>query len=168
MLTIRLQRAGKRNSPQYKVVLAQKTAANQKQFVEILGAYNPHTKELIVRDNERLNYWMNEQHVELSSTIHNLFITKELIKGDKKRAFAVPKKEEVKEEAPAAEASAEPAEATETPSEEPAAIPEEVPATEAPVETSAEAPAEAPVEQPAAEPVTEPAPEEAPAEEKAE
>lgn len=93
MLTIRLQRGGKRNTPQYKVVLAQKTAANQKQFVEILGAYNPHTKELVIRNQERLDYWMNEQHTPLSATVHNLFVTKELLKADKKHAFAIPKKE---------------------------------------------------------------------------
>ena len=140
MLTIRLQRAGKRNTAQYRVVLAQKTAANQKQFVEILGAYNPHSKALTIRSNERLDYWMNEQHVELSATVHNLFVTKELIKADKVRSFAIPAKpvEEVKEEAPApvAEASAEAP--TETQAEEVA--------TEAPVETPAETQVEAPAE----------------------
>lgn len=135
MLTIRLQRGGKRNAPQYKLVLAQKTAANQKQFVEILGAYNPHTKELVIRDQERLNYWMNEQHAPLSATVHNLFVTKELIKADKKHAFAIPKKEVVAEEA---------APATETPAAEGEAT-EEVLAVE---EVPAEAPAEAPTAEP--------------------
>ena len=135
MLTIRLQRAGKRNTAQYKLVLAKKTAANQKQFVEILGAYNPHNKELTIRDQERLNYWMNDQHVELSDTVHNLFITKELLKADKKRAFAIPKKEAVAEEA----SEAAPAEATEG---------------EAPAE-SAEAPAETAIEAEVAEEVPE-------------
>ena len=131
MLIIRLQRGGKRNTPQYKLVLAKKTAANQKQFVEVLGAYNPHTKELTIRDRERLNYWMNEQHVALSDTVHNLFVTKELIKADKKRAFAIPKKE-VPAEEPASEAA--PAEATaEAPASEP--VPEEA---------SSETPAEEP------------------------
>lgn len=138
MLTIRLQRGGKRNTPQYKVVLAEKTAANQKQFVEVLGAYNPHSKELTIRNQDRLNYWMNEQHVELSATVHNLFVTKELIKADKKHAFAIPKKETPAEEAAPA------AEATEA-SEEPAAQEETAPAAE-------EAPAEP---APAAEPATE-------------
>lgn len=139
MLTIRLQRAGKKNKPQYKVVLAQKTAAAQKKFVEIIGSYNPHTKELIIRDNERLNYWVNEQHVEVSATAHNLFVTKGLIKADKKKAFVLPKKEVPAEEA-APEAPAEKAEATE--------------AVEAPVETVVEetpAPVETPAEEAAPE-----------------
>lgn len=164
MLTIRLQRGGKRNAPQYKLVLAQKTAANQKQFVEILGAYNPHTKELVIRDQERLNYWMNEQHAPLSATVHNLFVTKELIKADKKHAFAIPKKEVVAEEAPAEsptpEATAIEGEAT----EEVLAV-EEVPAEEAPI--AEEAPAESPTPEP--EPVVEEsAAAETPTEEKAE
>lgn len=144
MLTIRLQRGGKRNTPQYKVVLAQKTSANQKQFVEILGAYNPHSKELTIRDQERLNYWMNEQHVPLSATVHNLFVTKELVKADKKHAFAIPKKEVVAEEAPAEAAAPEAeaqAEVTEASLEE-VAVPAEEVVAEVPVETPEEVPTE--------------------------
>lgn len=163
MLTIRLQRAGKRNTPHYKVVLAQKTAANQKQFVEILGSYNPHSKSLTIRDNERLNYWMNEQHVELSSTVHNLFVTKELLKADKKRAFAIPAKPE--------EAKAEEMTPTTTTSEENATEEQVVAVEEVAPETASEQPAEtssdAPVVEP--EPAVEPAPvPETPAEEKTE
>ncbi len=152
MLTIRLQRGGKRNTAQYKLVLAKKTAANQKQFVEILGAYNPHNKELTIRDQERLNYWMNDQHVELSDTVHNLFVTKELLKADKKRAFAIPKKEVAAEEAPeaapaeAAEGEA-PAESDEAPAKT-EAIAEEVPETPTEQETPEPA-AEVPAEEPA-------------------
>ncbi len=58
MLTIRLQRAGKKNKAEYRVILAEKTAAAQKKFVEILGNYNPHTKTLGIRNPERLNYWI--------------------------------------------------------------------------------------------------------------
>jgi small subunit ribosomal protein S16 len=145
MLTIRLQRGGKRNTAQYKVVLAKKTAANQKQFVEIMGAYNPHTKELTIRSQERLNYWLNEQHVELSETVHNLFVTKELIKDKKVKAFTVPKKEVVSEEKPAEEAKSEEsaAEASETPAETEAPATPETPEQLAPeVEEAVEAPAE--------------------------
>ena len=140
MLTIRLQRAGKKNKPEYRVVLAQKTAAAQKKFTEILGSYNPHTKNLIIRSQERLNYWMDEQHVPLSATVQNLFVTKEIIKADKTKAFTIPKKEVVAEEAPAEEAPAteEVASTDETPTEVPA------PET-APVETAPEVVAEAPV-----------------------
>ena len=169
MLTIRLQRAGKKNKPEYRVVLAQKTAAAQKKFTEILGSYNPHTKNLIIRSQERLNYWMDEQHVPLSATVQNLFVTKEIIKADKTKAFTIPKKEVVAEEPVAVDAEAPAADTsdvdapTETPTEAPAEvvgeetpaapeIPTEVPAPEtAPVETAPEVVAEAPVAAPATE-----------------
>ncbi len=130
MLTIRLLRGGKKNMPQYKVVLAKKTTAAQKQFVEVLGSYNPHTKTLLIKDQERLNYWLKEQHVEVSETVHNLFVTNKLIDAPKVKSFTLPKKE--------------------VPAEEPAAT-EEKPAEESTPEV-AEAPAEesAPEETPAA------------------
>ncbi|HEX3099861.1 MAG TPA: 30S ribosomal protein S16 [Patescibacteria group bacterium] len=172
MLTIRLQRAGKKNKPEYRIVLADKTAAAQKKFTEVLGSYNPHTKALTIRDQERLNYWKDEQHVELSATVRNLLITKEIIKGDKTKAFTIPKKEVVAEEAPAApaETSTEAPATEEAPSETPAEEVAEAVAPEAPaeVETPAEpeapvaeaapeveAPAETPTETPAEAPATE-------------
>ncbi len=130
MLTIRLQRAGKKNKAEYRLVLAQKTTAAQKQVVEILGNYNPHTKALGIRNQDRLNYWIKEQHVELSATVQNLLITQKMIEGSKVHAFAIPKKEVV------AEAPTEPAAAEEA-SEAPAAA-----ETPAEVEAPAEAPAE--------------------------
>lgn len=119
MLTIRLQRAGKKNKPQYRVVLAEKTAASQKKFVEVLGSYNPHTKVLGITSPERLNYWIKEQHVDVSPTAFNLFVTNNLVEGAKKKAFSLPKKEVVAEEpAPATEAPTEEAtEVAETPAE---------------------------------------------------
>jgi small subunit ribosomal protein S16 len=144
MLTIRLQRAGKKNKADFRIVLAEKTAASQKKFTEVLGSYNPHTKALVIRDQERLNYWVNEQHVEISATVNNLLVSKELIKGDKKKSFTIPKKEVVAEEAPA-ETPAEPA------ADAGEAAPGEAPAAEeAPAEVAAETPAEpeAPAEEP--------------------
>lgn len=138
MLTIRLQRAGKKNKADFRVVLAEKTAASQKKFIEVLGSYNPHTKALGIRNQERLNYWIDEQHVEVSPTVHNLLVTKELVKGSKSKAFTIPKKEVVAEESPAApEAPVE----TSAPEEQ---APPEVATPEAPVEAPTDAPAEEP------------------------
>lgn len=134
MLTIRLQRAGKKNKADFRVVLAQKTAASQKKFVEVLGSYNPHTKNLSIRNQERLNYWVDEQNVEVSPTVRNLLVSKELIKGGKTKAFTIPKKEVPVEEAaaPAAEAAT---------AEVPAAETETVADTAATEETPTEVPA---------------------------
>lgn len=159
MLTIRLQRAGKKNKADFRLVLAQKTAASQKKFVEVLGSYNPHTKNLQIRDEARLNYWIDEQHAEVSPTAYNLLVAKEIVKGDKKKAFTIPKKEvvaeEVKEVASAESTDAAPVEEsveTETVAEADAPVKEET-TTEVsvpeptPVETPVEVTSEAVSEQ---------------------
>lgn len=146
MLTIRLQRAGKKNKPEYRIILADKTAAAQKKFTEILGSYNPHTKNLIIRSQERLDYWMKEQHVELSATVQNLLITKEIMKGDKTKAFTIPKKEVVAEEPTSEAPAAEAAPASETPATE------ETTETLAVEEVVADAPAEEAPSEPEAAP----------------
>jgi small subunit ribosomal protein S16 len=131
MLTIRLQRAGKKHQTLFRVVLADKTAAASKKFQEVLASYNPHTKELVVKDQERLNYWIG-QKVALSPTVHNLFVSQNIISEPKIKAFSIPKKpvEAAAPEAPAAPAQEAPAE---TPTEDaPAEAPAE--AAEAPVE----------------------------------
>ncbi len=123
MLTIRFQRTGKRNRPEFRVVVAPKTAAAQKKFTEILGNYNPRTKELVIKNQDRLQYWL-AQRLEISASVQNLFVTKKLLDASKVKAFALPKKA-----APAPEAVPT-APAPETPAAEEAA-PAETPATEA-------------------------------------
>lgn len=139
MLVIRLQRTGKKNHANFRVVIAEKTDHVTKKFKEVLGNYDPHTKELTFRNLERLQYWIS-QHVHLSATVHNLLVEKGIIKGEKVHAFSIPKKEVAAETAaPAAkvapEEKTEVAEAEETPSEAPS---EEVAAETAPTEAPAE------------------------------
>lgn len=94
MLTIRFQRTGKKNKVDYRIVLAESTSHASKKFVEIIGSYNPHTKNLQLRSEDRLKYWVNEQHVKMSPSVHNLFVTKGMFTVPKQKAFTVPKKEE--------------------------------------------------------------------------
>jgi small subunit ribosomal protein S16 len=105
MLTIRLQRNGTKNKPTYRLVLAQAHHAAAKQAVEVLGHYNPKSKDFAVKNQDRLNYWLG-QHVHLSATVHNLFVDKKFITQPKVKAWK-PKKSE-KTEAPAAPAAAAP------------------------------------------------------------
>ena len=86
MLTIRLQRVGKKNQAAFRIVLAEKKRAAKKQAVEILGHYNPRTKEFGVKDQERLKYWI-AQHAQISPTVHNLLISKGLLAGEKVKAW---------------------------------------------------------------------------------
>lgn len=72
MLTIRLTRVGKKNSPAYRVVVADKKRAVKRKFIEILGHYNPiaKPKEIII-DKDRASFWM-ERGAQPSDTIRNL------------------------------------------------------------------------------------------------
>ncbi len=99
MLTIRLQRAGKRNHSHFSVVLAEKAFSVSKKIAEVLGSYNPHSKELVLKNQDRLNSLI-AQRIEMSPTVHNLLVTKGILKAEKVKAFNVPKK---KEEAPKVE-----------------------------------------------------------------
>jgi small subunit ribosomal protein S16 len=99
MLTIRLQRTGKRNQADFRIVLAEKEAPVKKKIVELLGSYNPRKKDFKVKE-ERLKYWI-AQRVQLSPTVHNLLVTKGLLDAAKVKAFNVPKKKAETSEAAA-------------------------------------------------------------------
>lgn len=135
MLTIRLQRTGKRNQADFRIVVAEKESHVSKKVTEILGAYNPRKKVFTAKE-DRLKYWLS-QRVETSPTMHNLLVDKGFIQSPKVKAFNVPKKPA---EAPAAEtAKTEAAPAAE------AAAPADTPASpadqEKPVEAAPETPA---------------------------
>ncbi len=106
MLTIRLQRTGKKNQADFRIVLAEKESPVNKKIVEILGSYNPRKKTFQVKE-ERMKYWI-AQKVELSETMHNLLVDKKYVDAKKVKAFSIPKKaEEAKPAEAAASASAE-------------------------------------------------------------
>lgn len=56
MLKIRLQRFGKKKAPQYRLVVIESSKKRNGEPVEVLGFYNPKTKELI-SNTERIAYW---------------------------------------------------------------------------------------------------------------
>lgn len=128
MLTIRLQRTGTKNAASFRIVVAEKSQHVSKKFAEVLGHYNPRNKEFNIKNTERLNYWLSH-NIDLSPTVNNLLVTKGLKKGDKVKAFNIPKK-------PVVETPAAPVEAVEIVADAPA---------ETPTEVTAEVPAEAPV-----------------------
>jgi small subunit ribosomal protein S16 len=109
MLTIRLQRTGTKNKPSFRLVLAESHKASGKKFLEVLGHYNPRSKDFGIKSEDRLKYWIS-QNVAMSPTVHNLLVEKKLVGGKKVRAW-MPKKKEGSEAsaetaAPAAEAAA--------------------------------------------------------------
>lgn len=52
MLVIRLARTGRTKYPTYRIVAAESARAATGKFVEVLGHYNPHTKELVIKRDE--------------------------------------------------------------------------------------------------------------------
>lgn len=117
MLKIRLQRVGRKNHAEFRVVVTQSTKGPKSaNYLEKLGHYNPHTNAItFVQD--RVEHWM-KVGAQVSGTVHNLLITQGVIKGKKINVLpkkTAPKKEET---VPVAmkEGSAAPAEAVaETP-----------------------------------------------------
>jgi small subunit ribosomal protein S16 len=52
MLVIRLARGGRSKYPTYRIVAAESARAATGKFIEVLGHYNPHTKELVIKKEE--------------------------------------------------------------------------------------------------------------------
>jgi small subunit ribosomal protein S16 len=97
MLTIRLSRIGKKNKPMYRLIISEKSRDLYGQSLEILGSYNPGSKELQTKA-ERIRYWL-EKGAGMSATVNNLLVEKGIIKGEKVKASKIgsKKKEEKKQ-----------------------------------------------------------------------
>lgn len=108
MIVLRLSRVGKRKQPSYRIVAQEKRRDPWGTSLEILGNYNPRTKQLVVKA-DRVKHWLSTG-AQASASLNNLLITKGVIEGEKMKTttkdlkpFVAPAKEEPKaEEAPAA------------------------------------------------------------------
>ncbi|MEA3387446.1 MAG: 30S ribosomal protein S16 [Patescibacteria group bacterium] len=58
MLKIRLARAGKKNMPFFRVVLTEHTKASKHGYQEVLGFFNPLTKEFKIKDVEKIKKYL--------------------------------------------------------------------------------------------------------------
>jgi len=85
MLTIRLQRIGKKNQPYFRVVLIEHTRKVKGEYKELLGSYNPRTKETSLK-TDRLQYWVSKG-VKPSATVHNMLVSHKVISGPKVQAW---------------------------------------------------------------------------------
>jgi len=89
MLTIRLSQVGKKNKKMFRLIVSEKTKDPFGDFLEILGSYNPHSKDLQVKA-DRVKHWI-ENGAELSPTVNNLLIEKKLITGKKVTSSSISK-----------------------------------------------------------------------------
>jgi small subunit ribosomal protein S16 len=144
---------GKKNTPTYRLVIAEKARDTQGRNLEILGNFNARAEEGgFVPNTERIKYWL-EKGAQTSNTVHNLFLKAGLISADKKKksvyisrdraaklaeksTAAAAKISEAKAKADTAKAEAEAAPAPEVVPEAPATevVPEVVAEAAAPAE----------------------------------
>jgi small subunit ribosomal protein S16 len=116
MLTIRLQRVGRKNDPSFRVVVVEsKRAAKTGSFLEVVGSYDPR-RDRIELDKERVQHWL-KNGVTTSDTVHNILVSQKII--DAKKINVLPKKTVAKAEEPAAPAEAPAAPSSEAPAQEP-------------------------------------------------
>jgi small subunit ribosomal protein S16 len=101
MLVIRFQRVGKKKQASFRVVLQERTWAAQGKTKELLGFYNPRTKEQKFQ-SERVSYWI-QKGAQPSPTLHNLFVDAGILKEPKKKAWSPKRKPKVVEGAAAKE-----------------------------------------------------------------
>ncbi len=94
MLMIRLSRVGKKNLPMYRLVISEKARDPYGRALEILGSYNPHSKDLQVKA-DRVKYWLSKGS-QMSPTVNNLLLDKKIIDGKKVMASKPGKKKEEK------------------------------------------------------------------------
>lgn len=59
MVVIRLARTGRKKLALFRIVAADKRKAATGKFIEVLGRYNPHTKELVI-DKKKIIEWMGK------------------------------------------------------------------------------------------------------------
>lgn len=101
MLKIRLQRIGRINQPAFRVVVTEHTRSPKAgKFVEQVGIYNPRSKERVLKE-DRIKYWLSVG-AQASGTVHNMLVSKGVVKG--KKINVLPKKSPPKKEEEAAKA----------------------------------------------------------------
>ena len=77
---IRLRRVGRKNDPNFQVVLVDKRKAPKSgAFLELLGSYDPHKKTLNLK-NERITHWISKG-AQPSDTVHNMLVKQKVISG---------------------------------------------------------------------------------------
>lgn len=92
MLTLRLARVGKKKQAFYKLIVSEKTRDTYGTYLEALGSLNPHTNpSTLAVKKERIEHWL-KQGATMSATVNNLLIDRQIIKGEKVKAWKPKKK----------------------------------------------------------------------------
>jgi small subunit ribosomal protein S16 len=70
MVVVRMSRQGSKKRPFYRIVAADKRCARDGRFIELLGTYDPRTKDLRL-DQERFAHWLGHG-AKASETVSTL------------------------------------------------------------------------------------------------
>jgi small subunit ribosomal protein S16 len=116
MLKIRLQRIGKKGQAHFRVVVTEHTTKPKGEYLELLGSYNPHQKELKVK-KERIDYWVSKG-AQPSPTVNNLLVNNKIWDKPKMASWKPKVKETKEEEKPKVEVKKEIEKPTEEPKQE--------------------------------------------------
>jgi small subunit ribosomal protein S16 len=134
MLAIRLQRVGRKKLAIYRLVVSEKTKDTYGNHLEILGTYNPHNKEAVLK-TDRIKHWL-DNGAQGSESVHNLLVKEGVVEGDKKRSVRISNKRKAKMEGKKVKAEEEKTKAEEKP------VAEEAPVEDKPEEVKEEPKAE--------------------------
>lgn len=89
MLAIRFQRTGRTKQPFYRVVVSEKTKDTQGKHLEILGSYNPRSKELSVKA-DKIKHWISKG-AQASASVFNLLVKEGILEGKKMKSVSISK-----------------------------------------------------------------------------
>lgn len=90
MVKIIFSRVGRKKNPQYRIVAMDKQKDPWGRSLEILGNYNPQTKDLTLKE-DRIKEWIGVG-AQPSETVHNLLVQNGVIKDKKVRVSTISKK----------------------------------------------------------------------------
>jgi small subunit ribosomal protein S16 len=86
---IRLRRTGRKNSPQYRIVVADSRAPREGRFIEIIGQYAPKQGDKAVTlKADRANYWL-DNGAQPSDTVRSLLRKAGVLKARHEARLAV-------------------------------------------------------------------------------
>ena len=78
---IKLSKVGKTNKKMFRLIISEKGRDPFGDVLEILGSYNPYSKDLQVK-GERVSYWL-EKGAKMTPTVNNLLVDKKVVDGKK-------------------------------------------------------------------------------------
>ena len=98
MLMLRLQRVGRKHHPVFRVVVTDKRNGTKSgRFLEVIGSFDAKMGKTAL-DKDRVSHWLSKG-AKATPTLHNILVTKGVVKGPKINPIRKPK--QVAEIAPA-------------------------------------------------------------------